>query len=99
MLSLWSAGIENTLVVFGLNLSPSLVSMLIKIDPKKIFVSFNDDSDNNRAGNKGVEAAAKKLKSHFDPDQIQVAFPTKNDFGDMTHEEILEWKETNILKK
>ena len=34
MLSLWSAGIKNTLVIFGLNLSPSLIGALIKIDPK-----------------------------------------------------------------
>ena len=67
--------------------------------PRKIFVSFNDDSDNNSAGNKGVETAVKKLKNYFDPDQIQVAFPTRNDFGDMSHEEILKWKEINILKK
>jgi hypothetical protein len=99
MLSLWEAGIKNTLVVFGLNLSPSLIGLLIKLDPNKIFVSFNDDSDNNSAGNKGVESAVKKLKNYFDPEQIQVAFPTQNDFGDMSSEEISKWKEINILKK
>jgi len=99
MLSLWECGVKNTMVIFGLNLSPSLVGLLIKLDPDKIFVSFNDDSDNNNAGNKGVEAAVRKLKKYFDPHQIQVAFPTKNDFGDMSREEILEWKEINILKK
>jgi hypothetical protein len=99
MLALWDCGIKNTMVIFGLNVSPSLVSLLIKLDPNKIFVSFNDDSNNNSAGNKGVELAIKKLKSHFDPHQIQVAFPTQNDFGDMNREEILEWKEANILKK
>jgi len=99
MLSLWECGVKNTIVVFGLNISPAFLSLLIKLDPNKIFVSFNDDSDNNNAGNKGVEAAARKLKSHFDPCQIQVAFPTKNDFGDMSREEILKWKETSILKK
>ena len=99
MLSLWEADIKNTLVVFGLNLSPSLIGLLIRLDPNKIFVSFNDDSDNNSAGNKGVKAAVRKLKSHFDPHQIQIAFPTQNDFGDMNCEEILEWKGKNILKK
>jgi hypothetical protein len=99
MLALWECGIKNTMVIFGLNISPSLVSLLIKLDPNKIFVSFNDDSDNNSAGNKGVEAAVRKLKSHFDTHQIQTAFPSQNDFGDMSREEILKWKETNILKK
>lgn len=99
MLSLWEAGIKNTIVVFGLNISPSFLSLLIKLDPNKIFVSFNDDSDNNNAGNKAVKTAVKKLKSHFDPLQVKTAFPTKNDFGDMNLEEVLEWKEINILEK
>jgi 5S rRNA maturation endonuclease (ribonuclease M5) len=99
MLSLWECGVKNTIVVFGLNISPAFLSLLIKLDPNKIFVSFNDDSDNNSAGNKGVKIAIKKLKNYFDPDQIQVAFPTRNDFGDMSREEILKWRETNILKK
>ena len=99
MLALWECEVKNTMVVFGLNISPSFISLLIKLDPDKIFVSFNDDSDNNNAGNKGVEAAVRKLKKYFDPHQIQTAFPTKNDFGDMSHEEISEWKETITLKK
>lgn len=99
MLALWESDIKNTMVVFGLNISPSFISLLIKLDPNKIFVSFNDDSDNNSAGNKGVETAVRKLKKYFDPQQIEVAFPTKNDFGEMLREEILEWKEINILKK
>lgn len=99
MLALWECGIKNTIVVFGLNISSSFVGLLIRLDPNKIFVSFNDDSHNNNAGNKGVEAAVKKLRSHFDTTQLQVAFPTQNDFGDMSREEILEWNETNILKK
>jgi len=99
MLALWECGIKNTVVVFGLNMSPSFINLLIKLDPNKIFVSFNDDSNNNSAGNKGVETAVRKLKNYFDPYQIQVAFPTQNDFGDMSREEILEWKEKNILKK
>tara|TARA_B100000287_G_scaffold274048_1_gene258077 strand:+ start:3112 stop:4047 length:936 start_codon:yes stop_codon:yes gene_type:complete len=99
MLALWEAGIKNTLVVFGLNLSPSLISLLIKLDPNKIFISFNDDSDNNNAGNKGIELAFNKLKSYFDLCQLQIALPTRNDFGDMTPQEISEWKEANILKK
>lgn len=99
MLALWECGVRNTAVVFGLNISPPFISLLIKLDPNKIFVSFNDDSDNNSAGNKGVETAVRKLKNYFDPHQVQVAFPTQNDFGDMSREEVLEWKEKNILKK
>ena len=91
MLSLWEAGIKNTLIVFGLNLSASLISLLIKLDPDKIFISFNNDSENNSAGNKAALVSKKKLLSHFDPDQIKITLPDKNDFGDMNTEEIKRW--------
>ena len=91
MLSLWEAGIKNTLIIFGLNLSPSVVSLLIKLDPEKIYIAFNNDSDNNSAGNKAANKVMKKLSLYFDPHQVRVALPDKNDFGDMTREEVLEW--------
>ena len=81
MLSLWEAGINNTLIVFGLNLIASLISLLIKVDPDKIFISFNNDSENNNAGNKAALVSKKKLLNHFDPDQIRIFLPEKNDLN------------------
>jgi len=92
MLALWEAGIKNTLIVFGLNLSPSIVSLLIKIDPNKIFISFNNDSNNNDAGNKAAQKAKQKLNRHFDPKDVEIMLPEKNDFGEMNPEEIRQWR-------
>ena len=96
MLALWEAGVKNTLIVFGLNLSPSIVGLLIKLDPDKIFISFNNDSCNNSAGNKASKKARGKLANHFNPEDVEIKLPDKNDFGEMTTEEIEEWTKKNL---
>ena len=98
MLALWEAGIKNVLIVFGLNLSPSMVGLLIKLDPNKIFISFNNDSY-NKAGNDASEKVKRKLTKHFNPEDIEVRLPDKNDFGEMSTEEIKLWTERNFVKK
>jgi hypothetical protein len=92
-LSLWAAGIKNFIVIFGLDASVPLLNSLIKIDPNKIYISLNNDSNNNSAGNLAAEKLERKLKKYFDPDQVGIRLPPKNDFGEMTREEILDWKE------
>jgi hypothetical protein len=99
MLALWEAGIKNTLIVFGLNLSPSMISLLIKLDPDKIFISFNNDAYNNSAGNKASEKAKQKLIKHFNPEDVEIKLPDKNDFGEMSTTEIEEWTIRNFAKK
>lgn len=91
MLSLWDAGIKNSIVTFGLDISTEVLNSLIKADPNKIFISFNDDSANNSAGNKAAKKGEKKLKKFFDSDQVFIKLPTGGDFGDMTPEEIKKW--------
>jgi len=96
MLAMWNAGIKNVFVVFGLNVSPSLTSLLLQLDPNEVILSFNNDSNKNFAGNNGAEKAASKLLRHFDKPQIKVIFPTKNDFGDMSGSEINCWRRDNF---
>ena len=91
MLSLWQAGVKNTIVTFGLTISPKIVSFLIKMDPDKIYLSFNNDSYGNYAGNRAAKKALNKLSVFFDPEDIEIKLPSKNDFGEMTKEEILKW--------
>jgi hypothetical protein len=79
------------IVTFGLTVSKSITTLLIKVDVKKIFISFNNDDEVSGAGNRAAKEAAQKLYLHFDPNQIQVALPSKNDFGDMTETEIRQW--------
>jgi len=95
MLSLWQAGVKNVLVTFGTNLSLSILNYCLKIDAKKIYISLNNDSNKNSAGNIGAEKTHSRLKRYFDEKQLQIALPTKKDFGEMNQEEILQWK-TNL---
>ena len=89
MLSLWEAGVKNVIVTFGLNISLSIINYLLKIDIENIVISFNKDESM-----RGQDAAVKnsdRLKRYFDEDQILIKLPTKNDFGDMDKQEIIEW--------
>ena len=89
MLSLWNAGYKNVLVSFGLDLSFALINSIIKYDVDKIILSFNNDK--NLAGNNASQKCHKKLLKFFDEEQIQICLPTKNDFGEMTKQEIINW--------
>lgn len=92
MLALWDAGVKNVIVNFGLNVSFAIINTLIKHDVEKIILALNNDE--NLAGNQAAEKAHKKLLKFFDRDQIQICFPTKNDFGEMQKGEIQEWEKT-----
>lgn len=94
-LSLWDAGIKNTMVTFGLEVSVAILNFLLKLDPNKIYISFNNDIEKNNAGNFAAEKATKKLLRYFDKHQLRVKLPTKKDFGEMSREEIAEWNATN----
>jgi len=92
MLSLWQADIKNVLVTFGTNLSLGILNYCLKIDVKKIYISLNNDSNKNNAGNIGAEKAQARLKRYFDDKQLKITLPIKKDFGEMNKEEILQWK-------
>ena len=91
MLSLWNAGIYNVIVTFGLTVSKSVTLVLLRMDVQRILISFNNDYENNNAGNKASELAKCQLSKHFDSSQIKIALPNKNDFGEMNIEEINKW--------
>lgn len=90
-LSLWDANIKNTIVTFGLEISISILNFLLKIDPEKIYISFNNDIQKNNAGNFAAEKAKNKLLRYFDPKQIEIKLPLKKDFNEMSIDEINIW--------
>lgn len=95
MLSLWQAGVKNSAVTFGLDINNSLLNLFIRMDLDTIYISFNNDE--NQAGNQAAKKLYFKLLKFFDKNQIKVALPTKNDFGEMNKEEIQQWlKAKNI---
>ena len=93
MLALWDAGIKNVMVVFGIDVSLSVLNFLIRLDVEKIVIAFNNDKDNNLVGNKAADKAKNKFLKYFDEGQVIIFLPdVKNDFGDMTKEEIKGWQ-------
>ena len=84
MLALRENGINNSIVSFGLNLSPKIIYSLIGYNPKKIIIAFNDDSFDNAAGNIAAESAKQRLLNYFDSNQIEIKLPFgAKDFGEM----------------
>ena len=94
MLNLWQNDIKNVLVTFGTSLSLPILNQMLKLDIKKIYISLNNDSNKNMAGNIGADKIHSRLKRYFDQRQLKIALPIKKDFGEMTNEEILQWKKT-----
>lgn len=91
MLALWDAGIKNTLVTFGVQLSAQLVTFLIQYDFDEIIIAFNNDSENNNVGNQASTKALRKLSNYFDANQLKIRLPAKKDFNEMSLEERKLW--------
>ena len=60
------------------------------IDPKKIYISFNNDE--NQAGNTAARKAYDNLRRQFDASQLEIKLPSENDFGCMSKGEIIKWQ-------
>ncbi len=92
MLSLWEAGIKNTLVLFGLTASSKMKQILISLNLENVYISLNNDKDQTGAGNKAANNIKKDLLNYFDEHQLHIQLPPANDFGCMETSEILKWK-------
>jgi hypothetical protein len=90
-LSLWEANIKNTLCLFGINVSSTILSYLIQYNIKNIYISLN-----NEKSGIGLNAALElknTLLNFFSEERIKIALPTKKDFNEMSKLEIFAWKE------
>jgi hypothetical protein len=92
MLSLWEAGIKNTLVLFGLNVSSKVKRVLMSMDINRIHICLNNDNNKVGAGNNASQQIRNNLLNYFDEDQVSIDLPPKNDFGCMNISEINIWK-------
>jgi len=94
-LSLWQAGIKNFIISFGLNSLEHICYLLVELDPSLITIAFNNDFVNGKTNGSGNIAARnfkKTLETFFSKDQVSIKLPELNDFGSMTEEQILQWK-------
>lgn len=90
MLALWEVGIRNVLVLFGVKISKALIAELISLNPETIYVSLNNEPDNNNIGNNAAEKITEKLSCIFD--KVSVELPLHGDFSDMlVSGEMEEW--------
>jgi DNA primase len=98
-LALFNAGIENVLVTFGIALTSGILNFLIRSDVKCIVIGFNNDKTKGEEwGNKAASRVSGKLRHYFDEHQIEIALPDKKDFGEMSKEEILLWKNQRLCQ-
>lgn len=95
-LKMMECGIFNVLVSFGVSLSPKLVQHLLKLDVGQIIISLNNDEDGGFVGNQASEEYRDELLNYFDPHQIKIVLPTAKDFGEMSCEEIRQWKAEHL---
>lgn len=94
-LSLFTAGIYNVIVVFGLNLNSKIMKYLLSESPERIIIATNNDQvgqkDNDEAGNRAAQRMRRTLLNLFLPQRLIVRLPPKKDFNEMTSEEIVQW--------
>lgn len=97
MLRFHEAGIQNVLVIFGLEVSPSLICSLVSLNVNNIILSLNNDD--SKEENTGLRASIKnylKLIGGFDVNKLSICLPVKNDFGDMDESDFKEWEERRV---
>jgi hypothetical protein len=77
VLTLFECGIDNVLCLFGIEMSLSVLNFLLRINPKTIFISTNNDSINGgSAGNNAAIKLEKRLNKYFDNHCIKVKLPS-----------------------
>jgi DNA primase len=91
-LKLMECGVHNSLVSFGVSLSPRIIQHLLRLDVSRIVIALNNDEDNGFVGNLAAQEYKEELARFFDEDQLAIALPTAKDFGEMSCEAITEWK-------
>lgn len=77
-LSCWCAGIQNFMVLFGIEMSLSVLNFLLKLNPKKIIISLNNDKNNNNAGNEAAEKMLRRLNRYFNLNQLEIKLPKEH---------------------
>jgi hypothetical protein len=93
ILALFENNIKNSLMLFGVNISASVLAEIIALNPIRIIIATNNEPDNDNIGNDAALKIKRKLEMFFDKKCIHIYLPPKKDFGEMTNQEITEWYE------
>lgn len=89
-LKLMEYGVKDVLCIFGLNLSETVLGLLISLSPNEIIISTNRDNSEKEQGQKAAIRIKKTLDTFFNPSTINIIHPPENrkDWGEATKEEI-----------
>jgi len=90
-LSLWEAGIKNTLVMFGTSLSGKQIGYIMALNCQRVIIATN--TDERLTGQRAAVDIKSKLRGFFDESQIVISTPPEKDFGQMDKLRIKEWYE------
>ncbi len=82
-------GVPESLCLFGLSMSETILGFLITTNPKRMVISTNRDID-PRKGQAAAERIRKTLCKFFDEDRVTIVMPPKGvkDWGEATDEQI-----------
>jgi len=89
VLKAWTFGYKNLLCLFGVSLSPTVLNYLVSLNPSKIFVSTNNEVDNNSIGNNAAIEIKAKLNKFFSDEKVIIKLPVETkDICDMNEEQL-----------
>lgn len=87
-LSLRESGINESMCLFGVNLSQSLLAYLISVNPQQIIISTNNDLKHD-VGQRAAVKIKNILDKFFDPAKIEIRLPQ--------HQHCKDWNEMLMI--
>ncbi len=90
-LALMQNGVEDVVVLFGVNISQVVLGFLISSNVSKIIVATNNDTT-HAVGQNAASKISSVLSKFFNPESVVIGLPIQKDFGDMSSEEFSQWK-------
>jgi len=80
-MSLMTCGINDSLCLFGVKLSGTIINYLIGLSVNHIVISTNNEPDNESIGNRAAQDIKDQLSNYFD--NVEVRLPSLKDFNEM----------------
>ncbi len=80
ILSLFQAGIENVVCLFGVELHLKLLNTTLKLNLNRIIIATDNDGG---AGNEAAQKIYRKLNRYIDSRNLIIALPQKKDFNEI----------------
>lgn len=81
-LALDARGVRGALVLWGVNLSQTLLAHLISVNPTEIVICTNNDRKEHMAGQRAAERIQRILCRFFDGEKIRTVLPGEKDLLD-----------------